>query len=71
MILDDDLIDQARRLSGIVEKTALVHAALRKLIQVEAGKRLAKLGGTMKSAQGAPRRRPPQFANPSRPRRSK
>ncbi len=57
MILDDELIAEARRLSGIEEKTALVHAALKCLIAVEAGRRLAALGGTMPGAKAGRRRR--------------
>ncbi len=58
LILDDALIAQARRLTGIAEKTALVHAALRALIAREAGRRLAALAGTMPDLEAAPRRRP-------------
>ena len=57
LILDDSLLAEARRLTGIDEKTALVHTALRALIAIEAGKRLAALGGTMPGARAAPRRR--------------
>lgn len=55
--LDDDLLAQARELSEIEEKTALVHAGLRALIAKLAAKRLAKLGGTQKQLRAAPRRR--------------
>jgi Arc/MetJ family transcription regulator len=44
--LDDGLIERARELTGIREKTALVRAGLEALIAREAGKRLAMLGGT-------------------------
>jgi Arc/MetJ family transcription regulator len=54
--LDDDLIRRARAYTGIEEKTALIHEALRLLIAIEAGKRLAALGGTMPDFQ-LPRRR--------------
>ena len=47
LILDEMLIAEARRLTGIDEKTALVHAGLKALIAVEAGRRLAALGGSM------------------------
>jgi Arc/MetJ family transcription regulator len=56
--LDDELIREARRYSGIQEKTALVHAALRELIAKEAALRLAALGGSMPDLKVAPRRRP-------------
>lgn len=45
--IDDDLLRQAREYTGIQEKTALIHTALRELIAREAAKRLAALGGSM------------------------
>jgi len=57
--LDDELIDQARKATGIQEKTALVHEALRQLVAWEAARRLAALGGTMPDLVAAPRRRTP------------
>jgi Arc/MetJ family transcription regulator len=60
LILDDALLERARRLTGITEKTALVHAGLEALIGREAARRLAALGGTMPRARGAPRRRSPK-----------
>lgn len=57
LILDDVLLERARRVTGIAEKTALVHAGLEALISREAARRLAALGGTMPRARGAPRRR--------------
>ena len=54
--LDDELVRKAREYTGIEEKTALIHEALRQLIASEAGKRLAALGGTMPDFQ-LPRRR--------------
>jgi Arc/MetJ family transcription regulator len=57
--LDDELIEQAREATGIQEKTALVHEALRQLIQREAARRLAALGGTQPHLKPIPRRRFP------------
>lgn len=54
--LDDDLVAEARRLSGIQEKTALVHAGLEALIARAAAQRLAKLGGAQPGLE-LPRRR--------------
>lgn len=54
--LDDELVREARRSSGIEEKTALVHAGLRALIARAAAERLAKLGGTQPQLE-VPRRR--------------
>ena len=59
MILNDALIDEARRLTGIQEKTALVHAGLQALIARASAQRLAALGGTDPAASVAPRRRLP------------
>jgi Arc/MetJ family transcription regulator len=55
--IDDVLIERARRLTGIEEKTTLVHAGLEALIAREAAKRLAALGGTEPNAGPVPRRR--------------
>jgi hypothetical protein len=41
------LIRQARELTGIQEKTALIHAALRELISRGAARRLVALGGNI------------------------
>jgi len=56
--LDDELIDKARDLTGIREKTALVHAGLEALLSREAAKRLAALGGKEPALRPIPRRRP-------------
>ena len=56
--LDDGLVAQARRLSGIEEKTALVHAGLEALIAREAARRLAALGGSEPGLRAPRRRRP-------------
>ena len=55
--LDDDLIAKAQAYTGLEEKTALVREALKALIQREAAKRLANLGGSHPGIKGAPRRR--------------
>jgi Arc/MetJ family transcription regulator len=57
MILDESLVSRARELTGIKEKTALVHAALEALIAREAARRLAALGGTEPELEEIPRRR--------------
>lgn len=56
--LDEELIEKARRLTGIQEKTALLHEGLQALITREAGRRLAALGGAMPDLRLPPRRRP-------------
>ena len=55
--LDDDLLDEARRITGIQEKTALVHRGLEELIARESARALAALGGTSPKLRTIPRRR--------------
>ena len=55
--LRDDLLARARQLTRIEEKTALVHAGLEALIQLESARRLAALGGTEPQLRPIPRRR--------------
>lgn len=55
--LNDELVEEAQRLSGIEGKTAVLHAGLEALIQRESARRLAALGGTEPDLQPAPRRR--------------
>jgi Arc/MetJ family transcription regulator len=58
--LDDELIAKAQQLSGIKERTAVLHEALRALIAREAQRRLARLGGTEPRVKPIPRRRSPK-----------
>ncbi len=44
IILRDDLVKKAAKLTGIDEKTALLHAGLEALIARESARRLAALG---------------------------
>ena len=55
--IDDSLLERAKQLTGIEEKTALVRAGLEALIAREAAKRLARLGGTQPKLADIPRRR--------------
>ena len=55
--IDDELMEQAEELTGIVERSALLRTSLETLIRVEAGKRLALLGGSGPDAAAAPRNR--------------
>lgn len=55
--IDDKLLERARELTGIQEKTALLHAGLEALIAREAAKRLAALAGTEPELADIPRRR--------------
>jgi Arc/MetJ family transcription regulator len=64
LIIDDTLLAEAKRLTRIDEKTALVHAGLEALIARESARRLATLGGTQPRLRSIPRRR----SDRSRPR---
>jgi Arc/MetJ family transcription regulator len=55
--LDDALLDEARKMTGIEERTALVHEGLRALIARESARRLARLGGSEPRVADIPRRR--------------
>jgi len=55
--LDEELIRQAQQYTGITEKAALIKLALTQLVQREAARRLAALGGTMPDLKPIPRRR--------------
>ena len=57
IILDEPLLKKARRLTGIQEKTALVHAGLQALIARESARRLGALGGSEPQIEAPPRRR--------------
>jgi Arc/MetJ family transcription regulator len=55
--IDDALLEKAAVLSGIEERTALIHEGLRALIARESARRLARLGGTEPRVSRIPRRR--------------
>ena len=55
--LDETLLSEAKRLTGIEERTGLIHEGLRALIARESARRLAALGGTEPRARAIPRRR--------------
>jgi Arc/MetJ family transcription regulator len=54
--IDDQLLDEAQRITGMSEKTALVREGLRALIERESARRLARLGGTEPQLESVPRR---------------
>jgi Arc/MetJ family transcription regulator len=56
--IDDDLLAEARRLTRIDEKTALVRAGLEALIARESARRLAALAGTEPTLVAGRRRKP-------------
>lgn len=57
IVLDDELFKRAEEYTGITERAALVREAFKALIQREASKRLALLGGSDPEATAGPRRR--------------
>lgn len=57
--LEEELLAKAGRLSGISERTALIHEGLKALIERESSRRLARLGGTQPDLAPGPRRRTP------------
>ena len=44
--IDDKLLSDAERLTGVSERAALINAGLRALIERESARRLARLGGS-------------------------
>jgi Arc/MetJ family transcription regulator len=56
--LDDRLLQEAQQVSGVTERTALIHEGLRALIERESARRLARLGGSEPQLESIPRRRP-------------
>jgi Arc/MetJ family transcription regulator len=55
--IDDALLAEAQRLTGLTERTAVIHEGLRALIERESARRLARLGATERSLRVPPRRR--------------
>jgi Arc/MetJ family transcription regulator len=55
--IDDRLVEEARRLTGVEQKTALVRMGLESLIARESSRRLAELGGSERSLRPIRRRR--------------
>ena len=62
--LDDELLATAHEMTGVVERSTLIHNGLRLLIEREAARRLALLGGSDPTATAAPRRRSALVATP-------
>ena len=54
--LDDDLVAEAQSFTGLTEKSSLVREALKALIEREAARRLARLGGSQPKLKAPPRR---------------
>lgn len=60
--IDDKLLADAQEFTGIKERATLIRMGLELLVAREAGRRLARLGGTEPGLQYIPRRRPPAAA---------
>lgn len=56
--LDEALLAEAQRITGLRERTALIREGLKALIERESARRLARLRGSERSLQPIPRRRP-------------
>lgn len=56
--IDDGILKEASRLTGVREKTSLVRLGLEALVALNSARRLAVLGGTEKRLVSVPRRRP-------------
>jgi len=54
--IDDQLLAEAQRVTGVKEKVALVREGLRALIERESARRLARLGGSEPQLKPIPRR---------------
>ena len=63
--IDEALLARASDVAGIDGAEAVVAEALRSLIEREAARDLIALGGSMPDLRAPPRRRPPDFYNPS------
>lgn len=55
--IDDDLLAKATKLTGPMDRSAMVRESLKALIERESAKRLARLGGSQPALKAAPRRR--------------
>jgi len=55
--LDDRLLTDAQRITGLTERTALIHEGLKALIERESARRLARLGGSEPRLRAVRRRR--------------
>jgi Arc/MetJ family transcription regulator len=58
LTLDDQLLAQAQKISGLTERSQLLREALLALVQRESAHRLAQLAGTEPQLTDIPRHRP-------------
>jgi Arc/MetJ family transcription regulator len=52
IVLDDELVAEAMRLSGLTTRRAVVHEALETLVRLKKRKRLSDLKGKVRFADG-------------------
>jgi Arc/MetJ family transcription regulator len=57
VVLDDELVEKAMSYSGLRSKSVLIREALVALVEREAARRLAGLGGSEPDLVAVPRRR--------------
>jgi Arc/MetJ family transcription regulator len=57
LTMDDELLSDAREATGLTETSAIVREALKALVEREAARALARLGGTEPDIVAPPRRR--------------
>jgi Arc/MetJ family transcription regulator len=57
IVIDDKMFARAQEYAGVTDPSAVVGQALKAFVEQEAGRRLARLGGTEPNAKAAPRRR--------------
>jgi Arc/MetJ family transcription regulator len=55
--IDDELFAAAQECAADKEKSAVINEGLKAYVQIEAGRRLARLGGTAPNLKAPPRRR--------------
>lgn len=55
--VDEALLEEAQRITGLTERTALIREGLKALIERESARRLARLGGSEPQVKPVPRRR--------------
>lgn len=56
--IDDKLLSEAQRITGVSEKAVLLREGLKALIERESARRLARLGASEPQLKRVPRRRP-------------
>ncbi len=56
--IDEELLEEAQRLTGIKERSVLIRMGLEALVQRECSRRLARMGGSQPDLKDIPRRRP-------------